>query len=59
MLANGASGGVGTLTTQLAKRTVGESGRVVVIWMGKNAELVKSLGADEVCIFKIARTDMW
>jgi NADPH:quinone reductase-like Zn-dependent oxidoreductase len=48
ILVNGASGGIGTIVVQLAKKLVGESGRVVAICSGRNVELVNSLGADEV-----------
>ena len=51
VLINGASGGIGTLVVQMAKDTVGESGRVVAICSGRNVELVKGLGADEVSYF--------
>jgi NADPH:quinone reductase-like Zn-dependent oxidoreductase len=42
---NGGSGGVGTLAVQIAKA---EGAYVVATGSGENAELVKSLGADEV-----------
>jgi NADPH:quinone reductase-like Zn-dependent oxidoreductase len=42
----GASGGVGQLAVQIAKRVLG--GFVVGVCSGKNAALVRSLGADEV-----------
>jgi len=48
VLINGASGGVGTIVMQLAREVVGESGRVVAICSGRNIEIVKELGADEV-----------
>jgi NADPH:quinone reductase-like Zn-dependent oxidoreductase len=51
VLVNGASGGIGTLVVQMAKDIVGESGRVVAICSGRNVELVKGLGADEVSYF--------
>lgn len=57
VLVDGASGGVGTLIIQLAKRTLGESGKVVAVCSGKNAEFVKGLGVNEVCIFKTTRTE--
>jgi len=41
----GASGGVGQLAVQVAKRA---GARVVAICSGKNVELVRALGADEV-----------
>ena len=48
VLVNGASGGIGTMVVQLVKKTVGKSGQVVAICSGKNVDLVKKLGADEV-----------
>jgi NADPH:quinone reductase-like Zn-dependent oxidoreductase len=48
VLVNGASGGIGSMVVQMAKNSVGESGRVVGICSGKNLEMVKGLGADEV-----------
>lgn len=48
VLVNGASGGIGTLVVQMAKKIVGDSGKVVGICSGRNIELVRSLGADEV-----------
>jgi NADPH:quinone reductase-like Zn-dependent oxidoreductase len=48
VLINGASGGIGTMVTQLARDAVGEDGRVVAVCSGKNVEFVKMLGADEV-----------
>ncbi|KAJ6256390.1 Zinc-type alcohol dehydrogenase-like protein [Drechslerella dactyloides] len=47
-LVYGASGGIGTMTVQMAKKIVGENGTVVAVCSARNAELVKSLGADEV-----------
>ncbi|KAI8817688.1 uncharacterized protein EV422DRAFT_560334 [Fimicolochytrium jonesii] len=48
VLVNGASGGVGILTVQLAKAAVGPTGKVVGICSGKNADFVKQYGVDEV-----------
>lgn len=48
VLVNGASGGVGSLVVQMAKNAVGPEGKVVAMCSGTNADLVKSLGADEV-----------
>lgn len=49
VLVNGASGGVGSMVVQLARDTVGPTGRVVALCSGANAAMVKELGADEVC----------
>jgi NADPH:quinone reductase-like Zn-dependent oxidoreductase len=50
VLVNGASGGIGSIVVQFAKEAVGEEGIVVAICSGGNVEMVKELGADEVCI---------
>ena len=44
----GASGGVGTMAVQLARRAAGPGGRIVAVCSGGNADLVRRLGADEV-----------
>jgi reticulon-4-interacting protein 1, mitochondrial len=36
------------MITQLARHAVGPSGRIVALCSDRNAEMVKSLGADEV-----------
>jgi len=48
VLVNGASGGIGHIVIQMVKKKVGESGRVVGVCSGGNAEMVRTLGADEV-----------
>ncbi|ODA79126.1 hypothetical protein RJ55_04718 [Drechmeria coniospora] len=48
VLVNAASGGIGTMVVQMVRRIVGEDGYVVGICSGKNLDLVKGLGADEV-----------
>lgn len=50
VLINGGSGGTGSMLVQCAKAVVGESGRVVATCSAANFEMVKSLGADEVCL---------
>lgn len=48
VLINGGSGGAGSLVVQLVRKEVGDTGKVVVVCSGNNADLVKDLGADEV-----------
>lgn len=48
VLVNAASGGIGTMVVQMVRNIVGKKGHVVGICSGKNMELVKELGADEV-----------
>ncbi|CEJ80445.1 Putative Zinc alcohol dehydrogenase [[Torrubiella] hemipterigena] len=48
VLVNAASGGIGTLVVQMVRNIVGKDGHVVGICSGRNSELVKDLGADEV-----------
>lgn len=48
VLVNAASGGIGTMVVQMVRNIVGDSGHVVGICSGRNVEMVKSLGADEV-----------
>lgn len=48
VLVNAASGGIGTMVVQMVRNIVGDSGHVVGICSGKNVEMVKSLGANEV-----------
>ncbi|KAG5817142.1 hypothetical protein H9Q74_003501 [Fusarium xylarioides] len=48
VLINAASGGIGSLVVQMLRKVVGPGGYIVGICSGKNIELVKSLGADEV-----------
>ncbi|EGX94590.1 zinc alcohol dehydrogenase [Cordyceps militaris CM01] len=48
VLVNAASGGIGTMVVQMVRNIVGDAGYVAGICSGKNVELVKSLGADEV-----------
>jgi NADPH:quinone reductase-like Zn-dependent oxidoreductase len=52
---NGASGGVGTFVVQMVREKVGKSGRVVGICSGRNAEVVRGLGADEVRGISLSR----
>jgi|SRR5271156_5228933 len=46
---NGGSGGLGSMMVQVARAIVGESGQVIATCSGPNVEMVKALGADEVC----------
>lgn len=48
VLVNAASGGIGTMVVQMARAAVGKEGFVVGVCSGKNAALVRDLGADEV-----------
>lgn len=48
VLVNGASGGIGSMVVQMAKDVVNSNGKVVAICSGKNADMAKDLGADEV-----------
>jgi NADPH:quinone reductase-like Zn-dependent oxidoreductase len=48
VLVNAASGGIGTNVVQMLRKVVGKEGCIVGICSGKNAEMVKSIGADEV-----------
>lgn len=48
VLVNAASGGIGSMVVQIARNIVGKEGYIVGICSGKNAEMVKSLGADQV-----------
>ncbi|KAK6220051.1 zinc alcohol dehydrogenase [Colletotrichum tabaci] len=48
VLINGASGGIGSLAVQMARAAVGPEGYVVGVCSGRNAEMVRGLGADEV-----------
>ncbi|KAJ3477780.1 hypothetical protein NLG97_g8749 [Lecanicillium saksenae] len=48
VLVNAASGGIGTMVVQMVRNIVGDSGYVVGICSGKNVEMVKGLGANEV-----------
>jgi reticulon-4-interacting protein 1, mitochondrial len=46
---NGGSGGLGSMMVQVARAVVGDSGQVIATCSGPNVEMVKALGADEVC----------
>ncbi|OKL64664.1 hypothetical protein UA08_00098 [Talaromyces atroroseus] len=52
VLINGGSGGAGVMMVQVAKSVVGPNGRVVATCSGRNVDLVKSLGADEVIDYR-------
>jgi reticulon-4-interacting protein 1, mitochondrial len=52
VLINGSSGGAGVLMVQVVKSIVGPGGRVVATCSGRNVDLVKSLGADEVIDYR-------
>ncbi|PON26819.1 hypothetical protein TGAM01_v204321 [Trichoderma gamsii] len=48
VLVNAASGGIGTMAVQMARRVVGPEGFIVGICSARNVQLVESLGADFV-----------
>lgn len=48
VLINGGSGGLGSILVQVARATVGPTGRVVATCSAANLDFVQSLGADEV-----------
>lgn len=48
VLITAASGSLGTVTVQIIKAIVGESGSVVAVCSGPNADMVRKMGADEV-----------
>lgn len=48
VLIHGASGGIGSAAVQLAKYIVGDQGLVVAVCSGRNAEMVRGLGAHDV-----------
>lgn len=48
VLVIGASGGVGTMAVELARRAAGRDATIVAVCSGRNADLVRGLGADEV-----------
>ncbi|KAL1968722.1 hypothetical protein VTN77DRAFT_1548 [Rasamsonia byssochlamydoides] len=52
VLINGGSAGSGVMMVQVARHVVGESGYVVATCSAANAELVQSLGADEVIDYR-------
>lgn len=48
VLVVGASGGVGTCAVQLVRSVIGSSGVLIGVSSGRNVDLVKGLGADDV-----------
>ncbi|KAF5017574.1 hypothetical protein F66182_10483 [Fusarium sp. NRRL 66182] len=60
VLVNAASGGIGSLVVQMLRKAVGIDGYMVGICSGENADLVRSLGADEasqgVCLHELYLT---
>ncbi|KAF6845065.1 hypothetical protein CMUS01_00454 [Colletotrichum musicola] len=55
VLVNAAGGGIGSLAVQMARNAVGKGGYVVGVASGRNAEMVKGLGADEVIDYTTAK----
>lgn len=54
VLVTGASGSLGNVICQWVSQVVGESGRVVGTCSGRNTELVKGLGVDEVSLGRVS-----
>lgn len=52
VLINGGSSGTGLMAVQLVKDILGDTGKVVAVCSGSSEELVKSVGADEVRMFR-------
>ena len=50
VLVYGASSAIGTFAVQMAKEIVGETGRVIAVCGPRGQQVMKDLGADEVCI---------
>jgi NADPH:quinone reductase-like Zn-dependent oxidoreductase len=51
VLITAASGGLGSIAVQIVRTFVGDAGTIIGVCSAANAELVRSLGADEVRIY--------
>ncbi|KAL9118813.1 MAG: hypothetical protein Q9187_004634 [Circinaria calcarea] len=48
VLVYGASGGIGTMVVQMVRDAVGQEGEIVAVCSGRNIDVVKGLGVDDI-----------